>query len=271
MKPSSFRQISDGRRWMRRTTNLRWNTAALATLGGRSCARDAWRWVGVLHEYLDCPNSQASAMLAAPTIFVRHDGARAHDADTYARDIAILERGLIDEPNNARYVFYLAQSYRDCGRLSESRATYERRAQMGGWDQEIWYSLFQVAVLTERLGEYAEKVATAYLRAFQNRPSRVEPLVALAKLHRLRSEFAQAYLYAKHASEMTKPIDRLFVDVATYAWRALDEVAISAYYVGTLEARTVGASAAKALINPSVQIPVAERDRIRANSTFYGT
>jgi hypothetical protein len=52
---------------------------------------------------------------------------------------------------------------------------------MGGWDEEVWYWLFQAAVLTERLGEYAEKVATAYLRAFQNRPSRAELLVELAK------------------------------------------------------------------------------------------
>jgi hypothetical protein len=142
---------------------------------------------------------------------------------------------------------------------------------MGRWDQQGRYSLFQIAVHTERLVEYAKKVATAYLRAFQNRPSRAEPLVELAKFHRLRSEFAQAYLYAKHAREMTKPNDRLFVDEASYVWRALDEVAISAYYVGTIEAGAVGASAAKALLSPSVQIPVAERDRIRANSTFYGT
>jgi tetratricopeptide (TPR) repeat protein len=231
-------------------------------------ASDAWRWVGVLHEYLDCPNAQASATLIAPSILVRHDGARARDADTYARDIAILERGLIDEPDNARYVFYLAQSYRDQGRLSESRATYERRAAMSGWDEEVWYSLFQIAVLTERLGEYAEKVAAAYLRAFQNRPSRAEPLVELAKFHRLRGEYAQAYLYAKHASEMTKPNDRLFVDEACYTWRALDEVAICAYYVGTPEAHSVGSAAVSRLL-ASTTLPESELTRVSRNRTFY--
>jgi tetratricopeptide (TPR) repeat protein len=227
-----------------------------------------WRWHGVIHEYLDCAVARRTESLTAPTILVRHDGARARSADTYARDIEVLERGLLDEPNNARYVFYLAQSYRDCGRLSESRAIYERRATMGGWDEEVWYSLFQVAVLTERLGEYAEKVSTAYLRAFQTRPSRAESLVELAKFHRLRGEHAQAYLYAKHASEMPRTTDRLFIDEASYAWRALDEVGISGFYVGTGEARAHGASAVKTLL-ASGALPALERPRIEANARFY--
>lgn len=231
-------------------------------------ASDAWHWVGVLHEYLDCPNAQTPEWLPSPTILQRHDGARAHDPRTYERDAAILERGLIDEPNNARYVFYLAQSYRDCGRLAESRATYERRVAMGGWDEEVWYSLFQIAVLTERLAESTDKVSAAYLLAFQNRPSRAEPLVELARFHRQRAEYALAYLYAKHASGMSKPNDRLFVDAATYAWRALDEVAISAFYVGTGEARAVGANVVASLL-ASTALPQSERTRIEANARHY--
>jgi tetratricopeptide (TPR) repeat protein len=229
-----------------------------------------WRWNGVLHEYLDCTTPHRVEALAAPTILVRHDGARSRDPSTYLKDIAVLEAALRDEPGNTRNVFYLAQSYRDAGKLSDARTTYERRATMGGWDEEIWHSLFQVAVLTERLGDTPEKVASAYLRAFAQRPSRAEPLVELARFHRLRAEHAQGYLYAKHASEMTRPADRLFVDEATYAWRALDELAISAYYVGTGEARRCG-SAAVELLMASAAVPVQERDRIATNAKYYVT
>lgn len=230
--------------------------------------RLAWRWCGVLHEYLDCSEAVRATALTAPTIFVRHDGARAQDPTTYLKDIALLESALRDEPTNARYVFYLAQSYRDAGRIEEARRTYERRATMGGWDEEVWYSLFQVAAMAERLGDAPERVSAAYLRAFQARPTRAEPLVELARYHRLRGEYPQAFVYAKHASETPSPADRLFVDQATYDWRALDEVGVSGFYVGSSEARALGARAVDALL-ATAALPLSERPRIEANLRHY--
>ena len=232
-------------------------------------SRLPWRWVGVLHEYLDCEKPQRVEHLPAPTVLISHDGARAHDPSTYLKDIAILEEALRDEPGNSRNVFYLAQSYRDAGRTSESRTTYERRAAMGGWEEELWYSLFQVAVLTERLAEPPERVSAAYLRAFQQRPSRAESLVELARFHRLRGEHGLAYLYAKHASEIVHPPDRLFVDQASYTWRALDEVAISAFYVGSAEAKERGKAACLSLLSATAATPASELERIRTNLSFY--
>lgn len=227
-----------------------------------------WRWHGVLHEYLDCAAPHRTEVLAAPTILVRHDGARARDPSTYLKDITVLEAALRDEPNNTRNTFYLAQSYRDAGKLTEARAAYERRATMGGWDEEVWYARFQIAVLTERLGDAPEHVGAAYLRAHAQRPTRAEPLVELARFHRLRAEYAQAYLYAKHASEMPRAADRLFVDEASYTWRALDEIGVSGFYVGTPEARVHGARAVDALLASSA-LPASERPRIEANLQHY--
>ena len=227
-----------------------------------------WRWVGVLHEFLESDTTKTSAALAAPTILVSHDGARAGDAQTYARDIELLERALIDEPDNARYVFYLAQSYRDFARLGDARTTYERRVGMGGWEEEVWYSLLQIAVMSERLGDSPGAVSQAYLRAFAFRPSRAEALAELARFHRLQGAHALAFLYAKHASEMHRPDDRLFVDADCYAWRALDEVGISGFYVGTTAAAEVGHAATKRLLRED-RIPASGRDRVETNEAWY--
>ena len=235
-----------------------------------AATRLPWRWVGVLHEYPDCGQHVRAEPLAAPTVIIHHDGARAHDPSTYLKDIAILEAALRENPGNARDAFYLAQSYRDAGRLSESKHAYQRRAAMGGWDEEVWFSLFQAAVLSERLAEPAVQVSAAYLAAFNARPSRAEPLVDLARFHRLRGEHGLAYLYARQARDMTQPGDRLFIDHATYAWRALDEVAISAFYVGTAEAMTNGRNAAAALLSSGSSLPAAEAERVRRNASFYG-
>ncbi|HEX5958698.1 MAG TPA: glycosyltransferase, partial [Hyphomicrobiaceae bacterium] len=109
-------------------TTAYWRTSLVST-------RLAWRYVGVLHEYLDCGSPFNQERLAGPGIIAGIDGGRGRGLDVaakYARDARILEQALIDEPDNARYVFYLAQSYRDSGQLQKSLEAYQRRAAMGG-------------------------------------------------------------------------------------------------------------------------------------------
>jgi len=110
-----------------------------------------WRWTGVIHEFLESTPAVSFEQLDWPRIVVEHDGARARDPVTYAKDAALLERALPDEPQNARYSFYLAQSYRDAGQLDRARDAYRRRAAMGGWDEEVWYSLYEIGSLAARL------------------------------------------------------------------------------------------------------------------------
>jgi hypothetical protein len=134
---------------------------------------------------------------------------------------------------------------------------------MGGWDEEVWYSLFQIGVLLEQ--SQSDETPAAYLRAYQARPTRAEPLVALARWHRLRNEFALALIYAREAARMQRPNDQLFVDASVYAWRALDELVISAWWAG---ARAEGSEAARRLLAAS--FPASERERIETNAAHYG-
>ena len=225
-----------------------------------------WRWQGVVHEFVECGQPVNYAALEGPHFVIAHDGARSRDPQTYVKDAALLEEALRTEPGNTRNVFYLAQSYRDAGNLARSREVYERRAQMGGWDEEVWYSLYQVAVLSEKVGDEAAQVSSRYLRAFEARPTRAEPLVELARYHRQRSEYAVAFLYAQHAASIVQLKDLLFVEQAAYRWRALDELAISAYYCDQREA---GRAAVQRLLQDQV-FPESERPRILKNAEFYG-
>jgi hypothetical protein len=219
-----------------------------------------------VHEFLECESAFTRDAWEQPRIRVAHDGARSRDPQTYLKDAALLEEALRTDPENTRYVFYLAQSYRDACNLTKSRAVYEQRAAMGGWDEEVWFSLYQVGVLTERLGAPSGDVTLAYLRAFQARPTRAEPLVRLARHHRLRSEFALALLYARHATTLAHPGDSLFVEDEIYRWQALDELSIAAYYVGATEE---GRGAMEELLRSRLY-PPSEAARIAANSAFYG-
>jgi len=242
--------------------------------GGTTYARCAlvatrlpWRWEGVVHEYLTCDGGFQLQTLAGPLIVVSHDGARSRDPDTYLKDAALLEQALRVNPDDARSTFYLAQSYRDSGQLEKSREVYRRRSEMKGWEEEGWFALYQAAVLEERLGSAPAVVSFTYLSAYQRRPSRAEPLVRLARYHRLRNEFELAVLYAQRAAALPRPADLLFIDDAAYSWVALDELAVAAYY--TPQHRAAGRAALQRLLAQN-QFSEGERPRMLKNQELYG-
>jgi glycosyltransferase involved in cell wall biosynthesis len=192
-----------------------------------------WRWVGPIHEYLDLPGAPTGE-LAAPVVHVEHTGARSRDPETYRKDAALIERALLEDPGNPRLEFYLAQSWRDAGEPARALAAYETRIRnSAGWEQERWVALLQVGRLREQLEHPPAAVLDAYLAAYQADPRRAESLVELARFERGRERFESALLFARRAVELPLPTENaLFVEAAAYAWRAWDELAVSAYWAG---------------------------------------
>jgi glycosyltransferase involved in cell wall biosynthesis len=227
--------------------------------------RIAWRYTGVLHEYVTADTPHRIAHLPGPWVEVFHEGARSRDPDTYRKDAAILETALANDPGNTRYAFYFAQSLKDGGQLARALDAYRKRATMGGWEEEAWQAKYQAAILSERIGLAPAEVERSYLEAWNARPSRAEPLVRLARWHRSRSEWPLALLYARTAAALPRPSDQLFVEDAVYAWSALDEVMTAAWYAG---ARDEGRRAAERLLAEN-RFPASERARIEGNAAFY--
>jgi len=234
---------------------------------GLLCDRIPWRYVGVLHEYLTSDAPHCAQNLRGPRVVSHRDGSRSTGksiAQKYAADAKVLEQALVDEPNNTRYIFYLAQSYRDSEQPEKALRTYARRATLGGWEEEVWYSLYEVARMTERLNADADAVLTAYLKAYRNRPQRAEPLYQLARYYREHKEFHLGQLFARHTITIPLPDDLLFLDPSIYTWRCLDEYAVSSYWVGDY---AESALACEQLLG-SGTIPESERPRILANLNF---
>jgi glycosyltransferase involved in cell wall biosynthesis len=192
-----------------------------------------WRYRGVLHEYLECPAARTEAYLSGLRTVPHRDGARARDPDTYRRDALVLERALIDEPDDPRTVFYLAQSYRDAGDFELAIRYYERRAEMGGWPEEVWYSRYQLAVVKEQLERPWPEVMEAYLAAHELAPDRAGPLFRLGMHYRRLEEHNAAHLFLARAAAIPRPApDRLFVERPLYDHVIDVEYAVCCYYVG---------------------------------------
>lgn len=233
--------------------------------GALVSARRDWRWEGPVHEYLTVGDGMVPfVQLDQPRIIVGTGGARSRDPDTYAKDAALLEKALIVDPNNARNAFYLAQSYRDMGELKVAYAAYRNRSKMEGWAEETWYAMYEMGRLAEKMASSAE-VHSAYLAAFQYRPTRAEPLYELARYHRERGELHLAHLFARQAITIKRPEDRLFVNDSVYQWRALDEFSVAAYWVGS---RAEGRVAVEKMLE-CPQLPDSDRARLRTNHQFY--
>lgn len=225
-----------------------------------------WTWRGVLHEALVSPYAAQAQYLPGLRIRVFTDGARSQQSqvEKFSRDAEVLRRALIDEPGNARYAFYLAQSLRDAGRPEEALAAYERRVTMGGWAEEVYFSRLQIAVLKERrAAPYAEIVA-AYLDAYDFRPIRAEAPCELARYLRLQQRYAAAREFARIACALPKPDDVLFIDQTVYDWRARDELAVSAYWCGD---RALSARLCRELL-ADARLPPGERERVQKNLDF---
>lgn len=225
-----------------------------------------WIWRGVLHEGLYSSPPLETRKLLGVWVRERREGARSRlpAAEKYAADAAVLQRALKHEPGNMRYAFYLAQSLRDAGRLSEACEAYQHRIGMGGWDEEVYYAKLQMASLLEIQGKPEGEVIAAYLQAYQSRPSRAEPLCALARYYRERNRFSVALLFAREAAKLPLPSDILFLDVSVYHWRSRDELAIAAYWCGELE---LCASLCRELLSDP-NLPAEQYNRVRQNLCF---
>ena len=250
-----------------------WNTRLVS-------ARLPWQCVGVTHEYWHSPDLPIDAreQLAGLWIDDREDGG--HKADKFVRDRALLEKALqnpqLDAGLRGRYLFYLAQTCRDLGDHAAALQHYRARAVAGGWEEERWYALFQQAVVLERIAAAAQtdnsEVPAAYLAAWQARPSRIEPLVELARYYRQRQQYHLAFIYAQHAARLPMTGDILFVDAAAYQWRALDELSIAAAWA--LRDSTDGQPYADAGVQAMRKLlqekryPAHEAARIAANAAF---
>lgn len=242
-----------------------------------------WRWVGDVHEHLSCePVQPVKTLITGAHVDSYTDGARARPrkhslfdhlppgsqiawtSKKYRNDAKVLEGMAESDPKDPRTVFYLAQSYAGAREVDKAIETYKRRAAMGGWGEEVFYSLFQIAGLMEARGDHWEDVVKAHLAAYEARPSRAESLWALAVLHNDRDRPAIAELYARAAYLTARPNDCLLVMESVYEYRAADELAAA---LGRMRRYDEALVILEKMVT-SPKLPALERERAIGNIEF---
>jgi predicted GH43/DUF377 family glycosyl hydrolase len=190
-----------------------------------------WWYEGSTHEYIATDGEFIQESL--PALAIEHHADGSARWDKLMRDASLLKRDLAQNPQNARSVFYLAQTYRDMGKPDLAIRHYRRRVEMGGWDEEVFYANLQEGVLRAECGD--DNAAAVLLEAWERRPSRAEPLYELARMHRQRGAFGSARMFADRGLEIPYPDDLLFIHRWIYDWGLLLEHAIADAHLGSLE------------------------------------
>jgi glycosyltransferase involved in cell wall biosynthesis len=231
-----------------------------------------WMYDGVLHEYPRLKDSAVPQIqkiysddyyIEARTLGARNVGQTA--IEKYTKDAEMLEEALKEEPNNVRHQFYLAQSYFDSKQWEKSIGAYIKRAQMAGWEEEVYFSLYRIGLCKIMLEKSLEEICMAFLQAWQYRPIRAEPLHELSRFLRVKEQPRLAYLYAKMARNIKFPEwDILFVNKEIYDYAVLDEVASTAFYVHEFDE---GLNASRKLL--SMKLPDGYNERIKNNIVQY--
>jgi tetratricopeptide (TPR) repeat protein len=187
--------------------------------------------------------------------------------EKYTRDAETLEKALLDEPGNTRYQFYLAQSYFDSQQYEKAIDAYRKRAEMGGWAEEVYYSLYRIGIARALLDRPWPEIMSSLLDAYNYRPQRVEALVHISQVLRQKyDQPAAAFIFARQAAEAPFPQEEiLFVPDIVYKFHALDEVAATAFYAGRPE---IGYLAAKKLLEEG-RVPPDQVQRVENNFQQY--
>jgi len=230
-----------------------------------------WEWKGVVHNYLECKKKNITGQdVPIEEVFILshiHGGAKSHGVtseEKYLRDAKLLEEELKKNPNDTRSQFYLAQSYRDAKLVDKAIEHYQKRAEMGGWIEEVYYSKLRVGRLMLQKGESFDKFGPVLLDAYQTLPSRVEAIHTLVNYCRLMKWYHLGHLLGKIPVNIRNTKCKLFIEKPSYDYGLLDDYSICAYWAGDYD----DAVRCCKLILMEKKIPNNHIDRIKKNLEF---
>lgn len=197
---------------------------------------------GVTHEYMNIPDNCKQHTIQKQELFIHDIGDGGAKDDKFARDIRLLKKGLENDPNNQRYLFYLANSYLDSGQYQGAIDTYKKRIQVGGWKEEVWYCYYSIGRAYKLLytannmynSNHIFLAIHYWMEAYEYYPNRIENLYEIVKFYREQSKYNLAYQFYLMADYQRKNYysdDHLFHEKAVYEYKLDYEMSIMAFYV----------------------------------------
>lgn len=188
-------------------------------------AKKFYRSISGTHEYWGCPVEVSSDSYDKLKIEDMNDGGSRSDKIMRDRNIFLrgLRQGVTPDYLLGRYSFYIGQTYQGKGNLESSNQWYKKCILHGGWDQQVYYSLYKIAENYFNMKEFKNAIVYS-MKAWNYRPIRAEPLTILAKSCICLDMKNMAKLFAEMGKKIPKPNDVLFLDIGSYDGTVFDDI-----------------------------------------------
>lgn len=212
-----------------------------------------YQYWGVTHEYIELPMWATVDHIDRNMLFINDIGDGGSKENKYHRDIELLKKGLETIPNNPRYLFYLANSYRDSTQYDLAIETYKKRIEASGWIQETWHSYYSIGNCYMCLNQPANAIYY-WLEAYHHMPTRIENLYKIVNHYRCESKNELAMIFYEMADKIRlqkKYNDALFLETDVYEYKLDYEFSIIGYYCNQSN-NTMTRSSMKILNNANV-------------------
>ena len=187
---------------------------------------------GVTHEYIKLLENSSYLQIEKEYLFIEDIGDGGSKTEKFERDIELLKKGLEENPDNDRYLFYLANSYRDSKQYSNAIKNYKKRILLGGWNEEVWDSYYNIGKCYHKIGDYANAIYY-WIESHNFYDDRIENLYEIIKHYREKKAFKMAYSFYVLANEIRSKktkYDNLFLQKDIYDYKLDYELSILGYY-----------------------------------------
>jgi tetratricopeptide (TPR) repeat protein len=187
-------------------------------------------YIGRTHEYLNIDGHYSQADY--PGLYINDVGDGGCKADKFVRDERLLKQDLVDNPGNARSMYYLGATYEALGKKKEAIRQYSRRMKAGGFEEEAWMAQYRRGLVQQSLGKHQE-AEEDWLACWAKRPWRAEPLYRLAQLYLDTNRQTHACAVAQAALNIPYPAtDILFIEPQCYHDEFHKILSIGDFYAG---------------------------------------
>lgn len=220
------------------------------------------KYKGIVHE---CIYDEKNPIKTPSEICLYQD--RTQDDDKtgkrFIKDYEMLYSEFLKKPEDARTLFYLAQTCSCLGKYEESLYYYRLRQEIkNAFIEENFHSALREAELRVQLHHSDEDYIITLLKAAEIFPLRAEPYLLIAKYYRQKHLWFLSFNFAKMACDCPYPSNAiLFIDQNIYEYERWHILGIVSYYAGKYE------EGRKACLEA---IKARDYDIDKSNLTHYG-
>jgi len=221
------------------------------------------------HEYYDIRDKEADNNKGTipDWVWIDDRGDGGSKEDKFHRDVKLLTEALEEKPMEARYWFYLANSFNALGEYEKCITSFEKRIRLGGWFDELYVAHLYLGDVFMKIDKPEEAVIT-WLNGHNIYPQRAECIYRICKHYRTIGKNSTAWIFYQIGHVLQPPNCPLFQEISIHNYLWDFELCVLAYYQGK-DYFAKGKEACEKLISMKSKVPADVFSCAEGNLKFY--